>query len=351
MDDKTRQYISTLMVKGSTGSDLSLLNHPNLEADRVMLEFLDMVVDETALLKSVTTLRRKEHKGEIVRLDTCDTTAVAACASDCLPNFEIQDSYLTYDLVKYVVHTSYDQDMLDHNKFGPAIKDIQMRMLVKSLANSMERAAISGDTDLPTGKGQSKLNNLLGFNDGWLKLACSCVPDNQVIDAEGAGPSTALFMAARTSLPSRYKINRGSYRFVGGPSLNDWLASHWASRITAKGDQALETGQGGNLWGNEFFEAPLWPEEMAYSSQDVTHILYTPLDNLVHIVQREPEFHTEYDMSCDKFKTAAYFRQDVMIYNPESMVLIKNVDLCSTAPFDGCRTTNSSCGIINTNPC
>jgi hypothetical protein len=351
MDNTLQKYMQTLSSKScGSQSDLSLLNNPNLEAERATEQFIQKLVDQSTLLKAVTSLTVPHCKGEIPRFDACDIGAAGACAADCLPTFNIQDSYLTYDLVKYVVSTSYDQDMLDCNKYGDAIKNIQMDMMMMSLNNAMEKAAIMGDEDLATGAEQSASNNLLGVNDGWLKKAAACTPEAQIIDAEGAGPSAELFMNARKLLPTKYKSNRGNYKFIGGPSLSDWYAQTFSNRITAAGDQALVTGKAGSLWGNDFFEVPLWPETFAYGSGEVSHILFTPLNNLVHIMQRKLDFKTEYILSCDRYLTVGYFRQDVMIADPDAVILVKNVDFCGT-PYAGCVNSGSDdCGLAIHNP-
>lgn len=338
MDNTIQKYMKDLSAKScGPQSDLSLLNNPNLEADRATSAFIQLLTDETKLISAVTNLQVKECRGEIPRFDSCDLGAAGACLADCLPNFQMEDSYLTYDLVKYVASTSYDQDMLDCNKYGDSIKNIQMDMLMMSMRNAMERAAILGNADLPTGAGESKLNNLLGAQDGWLKKACACSPEAQIIDAAGAGPSAELFMNARKLLPTKYKVNRGNYKYIVGPSITDWYAQSFSNRITDTGDRILQSGMAGSLWGNDFYEVPLWPENIDYNGQDVTHILFTPLNNLIHLMQRKLDFKTEYVLSCDRYVTVGYWRSAVMLADPDAMILIKNVDPCGI-PYTGCVT-------------
>lgn len=355
MDANLDKYLKALSSKScATDVDLSLLNHPNLEADRLTQDFIQRLVDLSTLLGDVTTMTRSECKGEIPRFDACHTPVVGACAQPCLPNFQIEHDYLTYDMVKYVVAHSYDQDMLDCNKFGDRIKDISMDMLMTSMKNKMELAAIMGDEDLPTGADYSADNNLLGVNDGWLKLACSCTPGAQIIDAQGAGPSRELFMAARKLLPPRYRGQRHNYHFIGGPSLHDWHAQDTSYRPTAAGDRAVETGSGGRIWGNSFYEASQWPEYLPYTiggvEKEVTHVMFTPLTNLVHMMQRKLDFKTEYDYTCDRYLTVGFFRQDFMIADPDAVILLKNVDVCGD-PWDGCvKPVQDDCA-LNHNAC
>jgi hypothetical protein len=333
-------YLKELASKScDNASDLSLLNNPNLEADRVTLQFIQKLVDQTSLLPLVTTLTRTECRGEIPRFDSCDIPAVGASATSCLPGFKIQDDYLTYNMVKYKVAHSYDQDMVDCNKYGSQIKNIAMQMLMTKFKNAMEIAAIQGDEDIPTGDDRSDWENLLGVNDGWLKLALNCTPEAQIIDAQGAGLSLDLFMAAKRALPARYKAARGDFKFIGGPTLADWYAQTFGNRVTNGGDEAIRQGVVGPIWGVDLVEVNQWKENYTYGQDDeVTHILYTPTKNLVHLMQRKLDFKTEYKMEADKYLTVGYFRQDVMISDPDAVVLIKNVSLCDDTPWAGCKT-------------
>ena len=223
-----------------------------------------------------------------------------------------------------------------------------------SMRNKMEQAAIMSDSDIPTGADYSQDNNLLGVNDSWIKLACNCTPEAQVIDAQGQGPSTNLFQAARKILPPRYRGNRSAYQFIGGPSLMDWWAEEQSYRPTDKGDMACESGMGGRIFGNRFYEVAQWPEYLPYAvggeDKEVTHILFTPLTNLIHIMQRQLQFRTEYDFTCDRYLTVGFFRQDFLIADPNAVVLIKNVDICAD-PWSGCvKPAMDECA-INHNPC
>lgn len=357
MDATLTKYINELTAKSCDGgADLSLLTNPNFERERTDGQILQLLTDQSRLLSSITTMQVSECKGSIPRLDSCDNGAVGACTIDGLPSYNFQDDYIDYDLKKYVASTSYSQDMLDCNKFGDSIRTIQSDMLMTSMRNAMERAAILGDKNLPTGNGQPNENNLLGVDDGFLKKACSCTPQSQVIDAEGAGPSAELFMNARKLLPPKYRVNRQAYQYIVGPSISDWYVQSFANRITDMGDSILQNGQVDRLWGNSLFEVPLWPENLDYTDgngqdREVTHILFTPLSNLVHVSQRRLDMQTEYLLQSDKFITVGYWRQTQFIADPQAVVLIKNVDPCGVA-YEGCTPVNPNpCYPNSNNPC
>lgn len=338
MDQTLQERLKALSVKSCGTNDLSLLNNPNLEAERASREFIMMLKDLSSLMNDVTMVDRADCKGEIPRFDSCGISAVGACTTKCVPGSKLEDSYITYDMVKYKVGHTVDEDMLDCNKLGRRLNDVAMQALMIKMKNNMELAAIMGDEDLATGEGQSDYNNLMGVNDGWLKLALNSVPTAQILDAEGAGPSFGLFLAARKLLPPRYRTNRNAYRFIGGPSLSDWWLEDTAGRPTVAGDNARETGQAARLLGNSFYEVPQWPEDLPHPDHvdGVTHILYTPLANLMLFMRRQIEIETERRIECDDYLSIGWFTQDFAIAEPEAIVLIKNVGICAAA-WTGCE--------------
>lgn len=279
-----------------------------------------------------------------------------ACATSCPKERGINDSYLTYDMVKYRSDFSVKHDFIECSKLGRSATDTIVDMFRKQINNDREQAAIEGDENIPTGDLQSDLNNLLGVNDGFLALACCCTPQCQVIDAQGAGPSPALFHAMRRVLPPRYRGQRDTYRYLVGPQIFDWWAYARSLRETDLGDMALTQAPNAPLWGINFYEVPLWPENLPFGSlgQTGTVVMYTPLDNLVHFIQREFSLEWERKPKCDSWEATMYWKADNAIQNPDKIVLAVNVDPCGT-PWTGCpagcadtRTTPACCDSLGT---
>jgi len=340
-----------LLRQKSCGSPIDTTSNPNLMKDREADAFIDLLTDNSRLLKDITVVRTDKCKGEIPRLDIDGPVSSGACATSCPTEYGIRDNYLTYDLVKYRSDFSIKHDFLECSKLGMNATDLIVNMFKKQINNDRETAAIEGDETLPTGDHQDAYNNLLGVNDGFIALACGCVPSCQVIDANGAGPSPALFHEMRKVLPARYRGMRDTYRYIVGPQVFDWWAYNRSLRDTDAGDRAIATSNGGPLWGINLYEVPLWPENMPFGSlgQTGTTIMYTPLPNLVHFIQREFSLEWERKPKCDSWEATMYWKVDNMIRNPDMMVLAVNVDPCGV-PYEGC---NSQCGIRtrDTNPC
>ena len=342
MNENLQKYLSS---KACNVSDLSFANNPNLEVDRASSEYITLLKDNSQLLSDITVVDRADCKGQIPRFDMCGIGSAGANATSCVPGNTLEDSYITYDMIKYKTGMTVDEDMLDCNEYGRQLNDIAFSMLQTKVRNDMELAAILSDADLPTGDGQSDYNNLMGVNDGFLKLALAGVPAEQIIDAAGAGPSVALFMAIRKKLPKRYRKERAQYRYIVGPSLYDWFVENRSERSSDFGDEVMESGRAGRMFGTALYEVPMWPEDLNYNAgaQEVTHIMYTPLSNLVYFVRRRFEFETERRISCDDYQSVAWWTADFAIAEPERVVLATNVDVCGTA-WTGCEKMAEDCG-------
>jgi hypothetical protein len=348
---------------GGTGDfDISTTTNPNLDAQQMMdSEIVMLLQDETKLLADVRNELTDVCHGKIQRFDSCDLGIEGDCLGTCFSSYNIEDSYITYDMVPYVSNLKIPEQLLQCNIYNDrtTLADIALAMHMISRRNTMERAFILGDESIPVGPTRSPLENVLGMNDGILKLACQCTPTCQVIDAGGLGPSRELFLRAISAIPNRYKSMVSQYKFLTGTNMNAWWAYEVSNRPTDKGDIACQTGNGGAIWGAEFYQIPFWPEYMLAdiggTQREVTHIYFTPLSNLWFGTKRQFQFQTRYDLECDYHISVGRSSHDTIITRPEQGVLIKNVDLENCAnPWTGCvGRAAPSCPTdqISSNPC
>ncbi len=345
--------LKSLKAKSCDGqADFSFLQHPNLQVEASSAQVINLLKDTSRLIGAVSKADRADCRGEIPRIDTCDIIAQGCNLTSCLPDATLNDTYISYAMEKYRAAFNVDHDFMDCNKLGEPtqVNELMQAMILTQIRNNMELAAIYGDADLPTGDGQSDWNNLMGKNDGWLKQAFNCAPSNQIINAAGAGLSEDLFMAARKAIPAKYRPNRSNFKFIYGPGVDDWWLQNRVARPTDAGDNAMASGVAGNIFGQSGFEVPMWRENLAYggSGQQVTHILYTPLDNLLYLNRRKFEMHTEYKAEKDMHQTVAYWTQDAIIQRPEEVVVLANVDVCGSTPFSACQRVPVGCDLSAT---
>lgn len=364
-----QDYISkSCQTGGNVSGGNSFMNfdtHPNMREDQIQQAYFDRFIDQSQFLRDINTFRVSECSGKIPRLDWCNIVTSGKCTKDCIGNdFDADESFTTYELKNYVSTYKVGYEFLDCNKIGTPdfINSMLRNRMIESHANDIARVAIMGNEDLPTGPSQSSLNNLLGVDDGILKLACECTPEAQILDAKGAGFSPELYMAARKLLPAQFRSMRDQFEFIGGISQTDWLAQNQSYRPTDLGDEARTTGRVGRLWGNAFYELPEWPENLLYQyenadgevqSKEVTHLLFAMRSNFNYIQRTEPRIHTEYDQICDSWVTTYRTQADFTITDERQIVLIKNVDVCGEG-WDQCvRPAPDNCtfDLSAVNPC
>lgn len=350
-----------------TGSQFMNFDHyPNLREDQVHQAFFDRFIDQSQFLRDINTFQVNDCRGVIPRVDSCSIVTQPKCGPSChTDGLDLDISYQTYELVKYKTVLNVGEDFLDCNKLGTPefINNYLQNLLMGQWANNMARLAILGSEDYATGSSESRLNNLLGGNDGFLKLFCECTPECQVIDAKGMGFSRELYMAARKKLPAQFRSMRNNFQFIGGISQTDWLAEITSYRPTDKGDQACETGQVGRLWGNSFYELPEWPENLPYDvtdaagnptgeTKEVTHLVFTTLDNMNYIQRKAPRILTDFCIDSDSTKTVIHSEADFSVNDERRVVLIRNVDVCSDTPWSGCcKPCPDNCTFDFSDPC
>ena len=324
--------------------EVNFLTNPNLEKKRVSDEIIVLLTDTSALLSAVTNMNRSVCSGKIPRLDQLKTVSSGACVSGCGPNgVRIQDSYIPYDMIKYVAGFQIPFEFMECNELGePTMVENTIRsMMLTSIRNEMELAFIYGDEDLPVGPGQSEMNNLLGVNDGILKIACQCAPEDQIIDARGAGLSRGLYMAMQQAVPVRYRRQSRDWRYIQGYGATNWYREHLAAGCSEAAEASLRSGEIDRIWGRQIFEVPTWDESRPYGDPgqeiEVTDILFTSLTNLAYMKKREFNLVSKYDETCDVTRYTGYWTQDALIMDPDALVIVKNVSVCNSGnPYSGC---------------
>lgn len=352
--DKLRKLVAAKSCAAPLSVDTvtlpgSLLNRQ--QADR----FIDLVVDETMLMKMVRRERVDHCSGEIVRLDLCTPVTESASARSCTNTRLPSESFIRYDLEKYRSTFTIKQDFLECNLEGNRARDTLLNMFAKRMAMDLETAFILGDTALPMGDGQTDLNNLLGANDGIYKILQDCVPECQQIDAKGHAVSKYLFHHALTRLPTKYRTRQSEYRYLTAVSSHDKLRLDLSDRETNAGDGALLNGNSFNPWGVPVVPIPLFPEDLdvdingGVGSPDVqpegSFIILARPSNFVHLVQREIQMEIERIPKFDCWQYWWHMKWDAVVENPDEVVLVYNIrncgpdyceDLCPARCADPC---------------
>jgi len=317
---------------------------PAQYADR----FFDLVRDTSKFLQNIREVRTDTCKGVIPRLNLGEIVSEGAYATNCFSLNSPIESQLSYELTKYRSGFTVTSDLLRCNIEKERLVETLLRQFQARVSRDMERASIMGDESLVMGPAQSKMNNLFGQNDGYLRLLESAVPAENVIDAAGAGLSTELLFAIHNRVPIDYMSDIADYKFICGPRLYNQWAQGLVSRDTALGDSAVLSGGLFRPLGDQVFSVPNWPENLNLGANetDGTTLIFSPLANFIYFVGMDLSIERERVPRCDHWEFTMHWLADFMVELPEMVVMVKNLTLCGE-PWSGCGI---GYGLTNHNP-
>ena len=317
---------------------------PHASADM----FFDMVRDSSRFLQAIREVRTTDCKGVIHRLNLGEIVTEGASATNCFSLNSPLESQLTYELAKYRSGFTVSSDLLRCNIEKERLVETLMNQFRTRIGRDLERASIMGDERLPMGQGQSKMNNLFGMNDGFLRLLGSAAPAENVIDAQGAGLSSELLFAINNRVPIDYMGDIADYKLICGPRLYNAWAQSLTSRETALGDAAILSGGLYRPLGESVFYVPNWPENLDLGGGETTGttLVFSPLSNFIYFLGMDLTLERERVPRCDHWEYTMYTLADFMVELPEMVVVVKNVDICGE-PWTGCA---SGYGLENHNP-
>lgn len=187
-------------------------------------------------------------------------------------------------------------DFIETNIEGESVEDHIVRMMATSFANDSEELLILGDKNGPAvtedtilegGSTDYVKDPLMSLFDGILRLA----DGGNVNDVEGANFGVSVARQSVTSLPTKFRRNRGDLRLIMPSDLVEIWRERQSSRETPLGDSTLGGGSGVRPFGLNPAEMALLPmrptvtEHLTLSSgtpvslryQNVTNVVVTPV--------------------------------------------------------------------------
>lgn len=330
--------ISHLMRKAAATDVIDTSEVANSILSRQQADaFIDLVVDESVLLKSIRTVRIDHPAGEINKLDLGNIVTESVDATG-VATHKPSASKVEYDTKK--IRSAFDitSDFTEDNLEGTGIRDKLLAMFTKRIAIDLEILALQGDASLfPANVNGTLSQRLLGANDGFLKILTANVPGGQQVDADGADASTALFYQMKKKVPARYRVSGPDYRWI--VSSRTW--DKWNYDMTqVRGDDTKgvtaptetiarfrEMAGGGKPLGIPMFEVPLMPTDLVYNTDqdDGTKIILSPLKNLIFFIQRDITIEWDRIPRQDKWEVTIHTRNDFQVENRDMVVLANDV--------------------------
>lgn len=240
-------------------------------------QFLDFVVDETALKGNARIVKIKGDSWEVHKLGVGSRNAVLATeGQDPGIRRGVTPSKVTLTHREIMIPFDLTDSFQEESIEGASVASTVAKLMARAFANDMEELLISGDLLGPAALqstllsgGSSTLyvkDTYLGAFDGLLRKADS---GNQY-DAEGAAIGPSVISGAIRAMPTKFRRNRANLRTLVSPDLSQIMLERFSARGTPVGDAALK-GTPVTPFGVPFVELPL----MQFQPTVVEHITLT----------------------------------------------------------------------------
>lgn len=328
--DKFNKAVLEKAALVSTDFNSGTLKHERASA------FIDLVVDESALLKAITVHRTDAAAGTIALLNvTGPITSKATQNTEYTNTSKPTDASVAFATAKSVSALDITGEVTEDTIEGGNIKATVLGAMTKQVGNDMEMLAIEGDDSI-TGT-DTATDRLLSCNDGFHVLTADDAKVHD-IDAGGKRVSFKLLQAMKRALPSKYKKNPAELAFIMSLNAAEDLAAEWAVRLTDLGDRARAMGMLPNILGIPVLPVPLLPEDLAISGtagDTGTFVLLCNPKNLVYVVQRELTVEWERRPRLDRDECTMHMRTDFVYHNGDAIVKANAVNADEDATLYG----------------
>lgn len=315
------------MSKAATPTTTSVFSSTGGLSQDLAEQFIDLVVDESVLLKAVKVKKTNSSSGELSLIDvTGPVTRKATEDSTSTETRTVRNTKVPFVVVKtrsdFDITGEVDEDTIEGASGSATI----LNSLVKAIMNDMELLSIQGDDSLG---GSDDLSSLLKSNDGW-NVKTTLADGAHIRSAGGARPSLVLLRRMLGDMPTKWRRNLNELRWIMSPNTVLDLIGEIEGRKTALGDEAVQGTPAIRIHGVPILEIPLMPENLSVSGTDSTGTLIwlTNPKNFVVVIARELKIHQDYQPRAgDVTEISAFMRTDFVVEIPDAVVKATNVVL------------------------
>jgi len=322
---------------GKTAVTITDLQTNGVLQGEQLAQFIDLVVDETVMIKLARKLMTSGGKASWSTLGISGPVTIwGGHASDWPTYGDTSVTATDYSIQAVSVEAKVKLDdvvLPAWNIEGEGFQNTATGMLAKAFANDLEDAAINADSDGSDPYSGHKGAGMLTAFDGYYETIRT---SGNVYDHAGAGVNAALFYEMWETLPTKYRSNRADWRLFVSPNVFDAWARHAASVAHTGTSEAWVTNTESGLVlyaaGIQLVSVPKIPENKPgiLSQSEVTEgqfsfaILAQP-DNL--LVAFDPELEWKIGVESDIRRKVLYLKTGFAagILNPEACVVAVNV--------------------------
>ena len=307
-------------------SDLPSQVLPSQEADR----FIDMLIDQSTLLREVEVYRTDYRSGERALIDLADPVTVAATEN---PTTEetgkptVTTATYTCNKIKSAFFLTWED--LNWTIERGDFEDTVVRLWNKRMSMDLEMLGLHGDADKYAAPATA-YEKLVDIDDGWVSILLDNAAQTHVVDVhdpttgDPVAIETSIWQKAYNALPEKYKVNRGALRWIVAPRIVSDYRYYLASRNTDLGDAMIAGTPTLTPVGISILEVPLMPFNLG-TGADETVLLLTDPRNLMFVIHRELRLAREVKMLEDKIWFAGFGYVDYVVLNLDAVVIVKGL--------------------------
>jgi len=292
--------------------------------------FIDLLVDQSVLLKGTTLYRRDNRSGEIYFIDSSGHAIRAAGAEGTEHTTEtwgISTKTRSYTAVKTYGHFVMTWEDVKWTVEGPRFEDTVMNLWAKQLSKDWETLALHGDADKYADPNNA-YQYLVDIDDGWIEILLND-DDVHVVDVHDNGnPVTIswdIFAKALNALPTKYQSDPG-LRWIVSPRL----ISDYRHSLVGRTDVGSAALQGDIIQpeGIEFYNGirgvPYMPFNLGDGGNETVLLLCNP-KQLAWVVHREFTLYRKFMPERDAWGFWGYGYVDFIVLNPDAVVVVKGL--------------------------
>ena len=305
-------------------SDLPSQVLPQEDADR----FIDMLVDQSALLKYVDVYRTNYRSGERAMIDLTDPVTQAATEN---PTTEetgkptVTTAQYTCNKIKSAFFLTWED--LNWTIERGDFEDTVVRLWNKRMSMDMEMLGLHGDADKYAAPATA-YEKLVDIDDGWISWLLDNPGETHVVDVHSGGDpvsiETSIWQKAYNALPDKYKAATANLRWIVAPRIVSDYRYYLASRNTDLGDAMIAGSPTITPVGISILEVPLMPFNLGTGSNE-TVLLLTDPRNLMFVIHRELRLAREVKVLEDRVWFAGFGYVDFVVLNPDAVVIVKGL--------------------------
>ena len=227
-------------------------------------------------------------------------------------NLVIAEIDIPYDVMEDNVERAVAADNGAPNTGPGGLRNTILAMIGEAAARDLEELALNGDTSVVA------TDTYLGMVDGWLEGGQDLA---NVVDAQGATVSKALFKAGLKSLPAQYQTNPSQLQNFISQNNKIEYQDTLGQRVGALGDSMVvggPTAGGGPLYA---YDMPVKGVGLMPSDKG---ILTNP-KNLIFGIHRNISMEFDKNITTQQYIIVLTARVDFKIEEPLAMAVYNNI--------------------------